>query len=364
MIQQFFAGLLIISLSAFSQNQPKISPERITMSANLIKEDDKVVIKNVNGWFVGEKESSPHAQQEIVMQALGDQHNYDYYIGISGLAFRMQISKEGFCPSSPHANCGYKCDRSSKLYPWKINSYSCKPEELEKANDIRKKIVESIDRGFPVLYGSEESGVIVGYQKDGEEFIAYHPFHEGGKSQFVEKGWPWGFEIFSKEKISLLDEKALFVESIKQAIEMSNAQDSGNYYVGLSAWEKIIQKLEELDSADDKTRQDAMMGNSWIYECLSSYRSSAAKYLRYFAPKFDEKPRAHLLKAAEYYDKMSKEALTGKECVLTIAPAPWSLKEGQKWTSDMRKEEIRRIKLAYELEKKAIEELKSSAKGI
>lgn len=348
----------------FAADPTKLPTAGENMTAQLIKENDKVVIKNVHGWFVGDKESSPHAQQEVVMQATGDSRDYDYYVGVSGLAFRMQISKDGFCPSSPHPNCGYKCNRAEQLYPWTMETYSCKPDETEKVKEIRKRIVESINRGIPVPYGSEEAGVIVGYQKNGEELIAYHPMHDGGKTQFIEKNWPWGFDVFGNAKKSVPAEKQLFIESIKQAIEMFGAKESGTYYVGFNAWDNMIKKLEDLNSADDKARQAAIMGNSWIYECLASHRRSAAKYLRRIAPEFPKEPQTHLLNAAQAYSEIAEKILTGKECVLTIAPPPWFLKDGQVWSNDMRKEEIRRLKMAFGLEKKAVDELKLAVKGI
>lgn len=40
-----------------------------------------------------------------------------------------------------------------------------------------------------------------------------------------------------------------------------------------------------------------------------------------------------------------------------IAPLPWSLKEGESWTSEMREQEIRRLEAALPLEREAIQEI-------
>jgi hypothetical protein len=79
------------------------------MKAVLWRDGDKVWLEGVTGWFVGDKESSVHAAQEAVMQAVGMDVTYTNLLGASGLAFRMQVSREGLCPSSPHAFCGYQC---------------------------------------------------------------------------------------------------------------------------------------------------------------------------------------------------------------------------------------------------------------
>ena len=61
--------------------------------------------------------------------------------------------------------------------------------------------------------------------------------------------------------------------------------------------------------------------------------------------------------AAVLYEKISREVLTGDKCLLDIAPYPWALKDGQTWTSDMRKDEIRRLETALSLERQAIAEI-------
>ncbi len=87
-------------------------------------------------------------------------------------------------------------------------------------------------------------------------------------------------------------------------------------------------------------------------------------YLRTVAPEFSPAQRAHLLAAADLYWQMAKEVLTGAECPLTIAPRPWDLPKGATWTNQMRQEELRRLRLAFELEKQAVAHLQAAAKGM
>ena len=77
--------------------------EEHRMKTQVHRDGDRVWIEGVKGWFCGDKESSVHAAQEAVMQALGENASYDSLLGISGLAFRMQVSKEGLCPGSTSA---------------------------------------------------------------------------------------------------------------------------------------------------------------------------------------------------------------------------------------------------------------------
>jgi hypothetical protein len=153
------------------------------MKAVVRREGDRVRLEGVKGWSFRERRSSIHAAQEAVMRAVGEGVSYEYLVGVSGLAFRIQLSRLGFCPSSPHAFCGFPCvARSKEALPWHVRVYAKKGEETADAAEIRRAIVESIDRGVPVQYGSEEDGIIAGYQKGGGEWLCLHPLHEGARA--------------------------------------------------------------------------------------------------------------------------------------------------------------------------------------
>jgi hypothetical protein len=142
---------------------------------------------------------------------------------------------------------------------------------------------------------------------------------------------------------------------------MSRQADSGGYYLGFKAWDEYLTKLRALQSADDKTRQDSMLGNSWIYECLAQFRYAAAQYLREVAGEFAPEAGEHLRKAADLYEKMASQVLRDDEhCLLTVAPLPWSLKEGQAWTNELRADQIRRLEAALPLERQAIQEIEAA----
>jgi len=141
---------------------------------------------------------------------------------------------------------------------------------------------------------------------------------------------------------------------------MVNAEEAENYYIGFNAWDKWFEKLGALEEMDDKTRNGSMLGNSWIYECLTAYRAAAAEYLHAVAGEFEPEPAEHLKRAAGLYGKMSGEVLAGDTCLLDIAPLPWSLKEGQTWTSEMRQDQMRRLQEALPLEREAVEEIEKA----
>jgi len=332
------------------------------MKTSVHRDGDRVWIEGVAGWSSGEKESSVHAAQEAVMQAMGENTSYVYLLGVSGLAFRMQVSKDGFCPSSPHSSCGYQCvTRSTQSLPWKMRPFEVKPGQKEKVAEARRAVADSIKRGIPVQYGSEEDGVIVGYQKNGEEWICLHPHREGGKKPFTETHFPWGIAVFSERKTEMPLRRDLARGSLQQAADMAKAGETEGYFVGFRAWDEYTKKLRALDKADEKTRKDAMLGNAWIYECLAQYRGCAAQYLREVAGEFDKQTAEHLVRAADLYEKMANQVLRDAEhCVVTVAPYAWALKDGKTWTAEARQEQVKRLETALTLERRAISEIEAA----
>ena len=188
------------------------------MNTTVHRDAHRVWLEGVSGWFIGDRESSVHAAQAAAMAALGEEISYEYLVGVSGLAFRMQVSKDGLCPSSPHSFCGYPCHRrSSQALPWTLQLFEVKPEDTTQVEVARQAIVSSIERGVPVQYGSEEDGIIVGYQKGGQEWICFHPLREGGTKTFVETAWPWGILLFVEPKTEPPSKRELAMGALRQA---------------------------------------------------------------------------------------------------------------------------------------------------
>lgn len=328
------------------------------MNTKVRREHDRVWIDGVTGWSVRDRQSSVHAAHETVMRAVGETVDYDYLLGVSGLAFRMQVSREGFCPSSPHPCCGFECvSGSTEALPWNARVLRCKTAETDKVREARRAVVESIDLGVPVQYGSEEDGVIVGYQREGEEWICYHPMRPDGEA-FVESGWPWGIAVFTGPKDSVPSRRDLAVRALRQAATMAAARESNGYIVGFDAWAVYLTRLTELDQADDEVRKAAALGNAWIYDCLVAYRASAGRYLREVAVEFRRPASAHFCAAATFYERISREVLADAEHPApAIAPFPWMAQGGDSWTADMRRRQRERLERALHLERGAIEEI-------
>jgi len=316
------------------------------------RDSDRVWLEGVCGWSWRDKRSSIQAAQAAVVHACGEAVSYEYLVGVSGLAFRMQLSKEGFCPSSPHAFCGFQCvARSTQALPWNVRVYSGKPEQTEHVREIRQAILASIDRGVPVQYGSEEDGIIVGHRKGGEEWLCLHPMREAGTKMFVETTLGWGIAVFTARKAELPDRRALAEAALEQAVEMAGTREAGGYLAGFEAWEQYIARLGSLEDADDRAKREALLGNGWIFACLAQHRACAASCLREISGEFAGPAAESLEKAADLYERIATQVLTDQR----QAFSGWD-----QWRGELRQEQIQRLQNALPLERQAIAEIEQA----
>lgn len=324
----------------------------------------KVWLSSVQGWSSSEKVSSVHAAFEAVAQAHGESLSYDFIVGISSVAFRMQFGR--LCPSSPHPACGYICcGRASRLLPWQGKGYDIDQDGRKVDPELFEVIVDSIDAGIPVVTGEEEEGLIIGYQPESRELYCLHPHEFDGQKPFVIKFQDlhkicWNICAYTEPRNESVDRQALIVESLQQAVTMAHQERADSYDLGFKAWEVYIHTLEK----QKKFSNVDMLGNAWIYECLVQYRQIAAWYLREICGQFSNTSQEHLHKAADLYQKISAEVLTGDMSPTDVAPYPDSLKKGEKWTKEKRQKQIKRLQQALPLEIRAVEEIEKALSSV
>jgi len=192
----------------------------------------------------------------------------------------------------------------------------------------------------------------------GEDWICLHPLRDRGQKPFIATQWPWGVTVFTQRKPQMPARHELAVGALQQAVTMAKAGEAEAYDIGFKAWESCIERLKAMDTADDRTRSEALLGNSWIYECLASYRASAAVYLRQIANEFETQVAAHLSRAADFYERISGTVLRDEGHPTTsIAPYPGGPEDGKLWTNEARHEQVRRLEAPLPLEHEAIGEI-------
>lgn len=271
----------------------------------------------------------------------------------------MQVSKQAFCPSSPHSFCGYKCvARSTEALPWRVRVFEMKPEETERVREARQAVADSIEVGVPVQYGNEEDGIVIGFQRRGEQWTCLHPLRDRGQKPFVETQWPGGVVVFTQRKPHMSERRELVIGALRQAVQMARTEEAERYWVGFRAWDDYIARLKAMDTADEKTKSQALLGNGWIYECLAGYRASAARFLCEIAREFESQVAACLTQAADLYEQISSRVLRDEHRdTAAIAPYSGGLEDRKLWTAAQRGDQVRRLEEALPLERDAIAKL-------
>jgi hypothetical protein len=330
------------------------------MAANVVREDGR-------GWIAGMQELTwPEGQESstlrslaIALQTIGAGISYEYLMGISGLAFRVQVLDSGLCPSSPHACCGFNAyDAARAAIDYEHNHLSFMGEGGPDQDDpatvraAKQTIVASIDRGWPALFGSEEDGLVVGYE-DGGETLLVRGYFDDGEPGFHPLGqWPWGFAVLV-EKPEPVDGDAAVVRSLELAVDLANRRSTGSYtsgYAALAQWVDLLRLDDDAFAAADEAQDMGIQhGNAYIYVCLMDARTRAAGYLRSVADGFFAPAQGHLLAAADVYDEVLAKLRDGR----ANAPFPRDSRD-KPWSGEMRLAEAHTLNEVLALERRAV----------
>lgn len=322
------------------------------------RENGRVWIEGVPElkWGQGKDHTFINAPAEA-MQAAGDPTvTFDWLMGATGAAFRVQVSEDPWCPSAACAPCGY--DTFANVAA--VLGFKKLPAWTPKAGDSRDRargfarIRKSIDKGVPVFFASEESGLVYGYQADGKALLATS--YNGGEGERVLDDLPWGF-CFLDGKRTPLDRKAVTKDSLKVALKMAETPKADGYLCGAHAYEKWIELLRHDDwlSVLDKDRLfSPRLGNAYCYDLLLQARKAAAAYLRLVADDLGPAAKPHLLQAANLYDKVC--ASLAMPCIFDLYP-----RCGKPWTHEMRVQEAASLEKAFALERQAWAEMRSAS---
>ena len=260
------------------------------------------------------------AAMAAVLQALGEQTSYTYLMGASSRAFRLQFS---WCPSAPSAYIGFE------VWPAALDAAGCEWEQhqLFGAEEIppavRDAVRASIDAGRPVLFGSEEDGVLVGYEPVSADNPTGWLARPGPVGPAPDEPYvrpitriPWGVALLQKRSGDPPASRDRALWALHTAVTNARRGDYDGLAIGFAAWEKWIDELAELERIVDETRaqleangrgdEDAafsiQLGNAWCYESLLFARQDAARYLRSIAEEWPVEAAVHLRAAAGAYE--------------------------------------------------------------
>jgi len=308
-------------------------------------------------------QNSVIACMAVAAQTIGDDIPFDYLMGLSAASFKLQFD---WHVSAPHANVGF----NSSLMAYKALGYEVTWKDIRKNDEthmkaLRKGIIESIDRGIPVLYNREESSLIVGYIDGGEDFLilpwsSIGMWKTGDEYLKMEDRWPWGIELI-RPKAQKPRRMISIVASLRAALEIANTPiyrneidgKSSDLPSGFHAYETWIEQVADDMFVEQNIGPWQWQGNWWTYGNLQINRDSASRYLRMIAPEFPEEHRHYLLAAADRYESVSRLLKKGKDPL----PPAWATPNAQTahlWTKEMRQAQADVLRGALSLEREAI----------
>ncbi len=344
---------------------------------NVMREGGRVWIAGIEGFSPAECASSSHGCQACILEGLGEALTYDDLLCYSGFAFRIAWHEQG-CPSAGHPCCGFACvENANRALPWQTTRYECfppgKPQGEREAFEAKAcaAIKESIDRGVPVHYGSEEDGLIIGYADDGRRWWCVHPYHKWGSEAFWydEAGgfaggkWPWGIAVWTAPKADAkrVPHRDLTEAALQQAVDMWNAEKCGAYYVGDAAYTHWLGWLRDVDSGAVENPMAGMQGNGWCLDVLIHNRRIAGRWLEKNAGTFDGDAGRHLEAAAGHYAQIAELCMEDIGCPWDLAPAP---ERFEQWTGAMRQDQIARLEAACDCDRAAVAAIEKALESI
>jgi hypothetical protein len=311
-----------------------------------------------------------------------DELTYEYLMGASGAAFRVQMCYPNWCPSAACAAPGYNCTPGAMAVTGYRLTWIDTQRDNKWLDDGVKKALQavpaSIDRGAPVMAAGKETGLIVGYHADGKLIVRPYEFNDDGYQDaevFDSSGqaklvfgdgkwddWVWTVGIVQPQDLPINRHDAV-VNSLHLAVKLAKTQRFGQYLSGFAAFQYWIDGLLD-DSRFDALTQDNWFqiahANGYCYPCLWSARLSAEKYLRQVANDFDAPIQSRLLELAGLYQRMHQTLARTKpefDCIWSLQP--WKLKSPANWTRSIRQKESDLLREVLAIEHQAVAKIEA-----
>jgi hypothetical protein len=283
---------------------------------------------------------------------IGDHSGYAILSGISGAAFRTQFF-DTWCPSSPDPTVGYNAGAAALKARGITATWLSVSSDGKNKPQILEAIKKSIDQGVPVLaidlVSIPEWGVVIGYQKGGQQLLC-HTYFDKHKLYEVADKFPFAVAIL-KPSGKMIEPGAGMKEGFRIVAENLATQKYGEYYSGLAAFDKWTARLREDDftKLDSAKLRNVVQANSWIFERVVADRKAGIEYLEIVGQMLPGLGQ----KAAELRVLYRKEVET-LEPLLEQLPRPESVKPGWEWAKPDREKEIAVLASARAIEEQTL----------
>ncbi len=320
-----FALAMFYGFDSWEAFKEHAETQSVPVTMQLEKLDGQACIRGLEtldwgGSFFQRQESFMTALTPI-LRAAGHGVDFEVVMGLSGAAFKLSINQP-WCPSTGSSGVGADCpDHIMKVF-------GCGPmENLEppsKCEATGAAIIESIDRGLPVMYMDGESSLIVGYRDAPQTWICQpYPGGKGYREMDSLKGMlgeAWWVNIIRPGQPTPRRTPAM--ESLRRIAELARAPQDDDCVNGFAAYEAWIADLANPPGDPN------LHANAYSYAILLTSRTAGAVYLGRLARELGGDAVAPLESAAMRYRTVSQRLLGGKDCV----EEPWK----RSWTPENR----------------------------
>jgi len=289
---------------------------------------------------------------QAIGHRIGDHSGYAFLSGVSGAAFRTQFF-DTWCPSSPDATVGFDAGTAALKARGLDATWLHVSSDGKNKPQILAAIRKSIDAGMPVpaidLIETAEWGIIIGYQKKGEELLC-RTYFDKRKGFEVAQKFPFAVAILKREG-KVPDEDAGIRQGFGIVAQNLTTEKYGEYFSGLAAFDKWVARLRDDDFAklDSAKLSNVVQANEWIFERLVADRKTGIEYLDILAQRMPGlEPKIANLKALYQREVEALELLLGQ------MPSSESVKSGWEWARVDRDKEIAALVGARALEEQAL----------
>jgi hypothetical protein len=320
---------------------------------DVVPDSDAKLIPDVPrlAWSTG-KTSSFMAALEAALYPLGDRSGYAFLSGVSGAAFSTHFFDD-WCPSSPYPGCGYNTAAAAiESRGFKTRDWQLSPDGKNRLQ-ILKAIKASIDVGIPVLaWGIGEGAmefehsVIAGYQKNGEELLV-RSYGDKRKGYDIARNFPKAATVLKRDG-KVPAELASCRKGFSIVVENQTTEKYGQYYSGLAAFDKWLERLKTMDLAgfDSTGFSNVIQANYWIFSRLVSDRRTGLDYLGALTDQYLPEQAQTLGELARLYAE-EVDILGPLESRL---PCPGTVTRPEQWTRERRDPQIMALARARAIE--------------
>ncbi|MFA6135402.1 MAG: hypothetical protein WC869_15430 [Phycisphaerae bacterium] len=268
-----------------------------------------------------------------ILSNLGQDVSYDRIMGLSGVAFILQVDTSGptidgglDCAWWPNDAWGFTLGLPvlSKAAGWDIRHVQCNKESFaadpatEYARTLAPVVAESLKANKPLLAETNHGFVVTGTDGGTPPLLGYGT--RGKSTQFsrntmrLRGGYPCSMYVIGK-KAPAASPKEIDLASLRHIVALFNEQAlpadaPRTRHSGKQAWADWLALLKKALAEGDHSNYSAWDNNMLIHLCYN--RRCAVAYLREMAGRYDGETAKYLTDAADLYQQGLKELMAGE----------------------------------------------------